>query len=1258
MSTADPREFRLKSRRFEIVRVLGQGGMGVVYEARDRERDATVALKMLRSIGAQARARLKQEFRALQGIHHPNLVSLGELLEEDGEIFFTMELVVGADFIEHVRPSASPRVAPEIALPSTDLETRVTGAGAPVPVPVPAPPTWHWLERRGEHYDEARLRAAFLKLARGIEALHAADKIHRDIKPSNVLVTAGGRVVILDFGVVLDVARGELDGAVVGTAHFMAPEQAAGGHVGPEADWYSFGAMLYLALTGFFPFQLAPEVALDFKQAVEPTRPSLVASSPIPLDLEALCVDLLRLDPSARPAGAEVRRRLEEARISDEPPPSSRSSGFVGRVGELAQLREALAAARGGAAVSIVVEGESGMGKSALVRRFVASIEGEALVLAGRCYARESVPYKGVDEIGEALGRWIAGLPSERVAALLPPNARLLGELFPALRLSTPRGRSSRPSAPISSSSAARDAADPRRVRAQVFAALREMLSRIAREQPLVLVIDDLQWADADGLALLDAILAPPDAPPLLFVATLRRDLEARADAAPALPGPLQKITIGRLPPGEARELTSLLLGAAAARGRAEVVNVDALAEEGGGHPLFLDALVRHRLSKAGDVGVVRLDDALRARIERLDPPARRLIDVVAIAGRPIPGRIAAQAAEVASADLSPALAALRAENLASTAGIGPGETVEPFHDRVREAVLGAIDAPRRRALHLRLALGLEAWGGADLEALTLHFRDAGDVERSSAYAARAGDQAAAALAFDRAAELYRAAHALFPRDRAERRDLLIKLGDALSNAGRGAQAAEAYLGASRAAEADLGVDLRRRAADNLVRAGHIDEGVACLGAVMDAVGLGVSATPARALASLIFRRAQLGLRGIAFRERTASEISARDLTRLDVSYSAASSVSLVDVTRGIAWQSRHLLLALDAGEPSRVARALALEACLIACEGPSAAPRVAEVLAAATAAAGRAGDPHSLGLIEGTVGMSHFFAGRFRPALAALDRAEALFRDRGGVVWERALAVVHGIWALWLLGDAIEIQRRTPVLAREADARGDRYVSLYLRANVGNASWLLADQTDEAERQIDLACAGWTGTTYDAHGLSELVARGSLDIYRGDGASAHRRILAGKAVFGRTSTTRIQIVRISLQQLAGRAALAALSTGRDRANLLAAASSAASRIERERVAWGDPLAELLRAGVSAARGDRESAIATLDRAVRGFHAADMALYDAAARRRLGALLGGADGATMVRKATIWMEAQGVVNPERMTALLAPGFAA
>lgn len=160
-------------------------------------------------------------------------------------------------------------------------------------------------------------------------------------------------------------------------------------------------------------------------------------------------------------------------------------------------------------------------------------------------------------------------------------------------------------------------------------------------------------------------------------------------------------------------------------------------------------------------------------------------------------------------------------------------------------------------------------------------------------------------------------------------------------------------------------------------------------------------------------------------------------------------------------------------------------------------------------------------------------------------------------------------------------MQRRMPLLVHDADARGDRYASLYLRGNFGNASWLFADEVDEAARELDAAFAGWTGTTFDAHPMSELVARTSLDLYRGDGASAHHRIREGKAVFTRTSNAKIQLVRISLMHLAGRAALAASRSGGDRPSLLAESASVAARIERERVPWGTPLAELLRAGIA-----------------------------------------------------------------------------
>src|SRR5262249_49556702 len=357
------------------------------------------------------------------------------------------------------------------------------------------------------------LRAAFAQLARGIQALHLCQKVHRDIKPSNVLVTEQGRVVLLDFGLITDVERDELDSSVVvGTAHFMAPEQAAARDVGPEADWYSMGSMLYLALTGYYPFQLAPEVVLDFKQCVEPTPPGLLVED-LPGDLESLCVDLLRLDPKARPTGAEVLRRLHAEETHDDPPLSTMASRFIGRWNELEPLDQALADARAGASVAVLIEGESGMGKSPLLRRFLEQFSGDALVLSGRCYERESVPYKAVDEIIDALSHHLGKLPRDVVEEILPQNVGLLAGIFPVLQKVS--AIADRP----------RDAAEPKdplEIRTLVFTALREILARLAAQRPVVLAIDDLQWADADGLALLAGVLRPPDPPPILFVATLR----------------------------------------------------------------------------------------------------------------------------------------------------------------------------------------------------------------------------------------------------------------------------------------------------------------------------------------------------------------------------------------------------------------------------------------------------------------------------------------------------------------------------------------------------------------------------------------------------------------------------------------------------------------------------------------------------------------------------------------------------------------
>ncbi len=376
------------SQRFQILRKLGQGGMGVVYEALDRHHNSRVALKTLRSLNPDALLRFKNEFRALQDLQHTNLVRLGELLEENGQWWFTMELLQGVDFLTYVREAPQQGLAEEARIRSMGQAETLpppaerTGlpANSPVVAASPALPS--------AAAPESRLRDALLQLAEGLHALHRANKVHRDIKPQNVLVTASGRVVILDFGLITD--RAQVDSAVVGTFAYMAPEQAAAEPAGPAADWYCVGVMLFEALTGRLPNQ---ESLLELRTSQSPPPSALIPS--VPPDLDALCSEMLNPDASQRPQGDAILARLRKATTlgGEKPQPALALSAaphpFVGRQAELLSLHEAFAQSRAGHAALLLIEGESGVGKSALVHHFTKRLQTEtsdAVVLGGRCY--------------------------------------------------------------------------------------------------------------------------------------------------------------------------------------------------------------------------------------------------------------------------------------------------------------------------------------------------------------------------------------------------------------------------------------------------------------------------------------------------------------------------------------------------------------------------------------------------------------------------------------------------------------------------------------------------------------------------------------------------------------------------------------------------------------------------------------------------------------------------------------------------------
>ncbi|HEX5063787.1 MAG TPA: AAA family ATPase [Kofleriaceae bacterium] len=1201
----------LVSARFRIVRCIGSGATGDVYEAVDRDRGGRTAIKALRLQHPLAINRFKHEFRVLQDLEHPNLVSLGELIEENGRLFFTMELVDGNHFLNYVRPN-------------------------------------------GTGFDETRLRHAFAELGTALEALHARGVVHRDLKPSNVLATDDDRIVLLDFGLALDLEdQGPAWSGpnIVGTPHYMSPEQAAGQPAGPASDWYSAGVMLYEALTGGPPHEGSVMKILTDKQSVEPTPPAALDPA-IPADLSGLCSALLRFHPAQRPTSAtgirQVRReprRRSSKRITGTP---TQGPLFVGRQAELMQLRAILDSdvVRDGAPAVVLIRGESGVGKTTLARAFLRSIENDALVVRGRCFERESVPYKAFDGVVDGLTRVLGRMEPAVAAAMLPLHAAALADVFPDLKRVKAFA-----DAPTSNAAAHRDLRD------HVFGALRELLVRLGRRHTLALAIDDLQWADEDSLALLEEIVRQPDAPPLMLLATLRprnapgvADIEARIRAACPQ---IRTIELGPLEPAASQELAERLCALHDVRDR---LDAKQLADEAAGHPLFLDELVRHAAS-GGTGGGLRLDDALWERAAALDPKARVVLEVVSLAGEPLHHDTIVRAADLAPEQLVRVLSLLRVANLVRTTGAGADDSVEPYHDRVRAAIVGHLDADRRRELHHALAIALEASQRRGHEPmLAFHWQEAGRSDLAAGHAAAAAAAAVDTLAFERAVRFYRLALELGHPDRGE---LLTRLGEALGLDGRGPEAADAYLAAADTTTAvEVAIERRRLAAEQLLISGHIDRGIELISTVLATLGMGLPATPQRALASLVLRRGLLRARGLRFRERQEGSVAASELTRVDLCWSVAGGLAMVDTIRGADFQTRHLLLALRAGEPTRVARALATEGGFHSVGGVRSRRRAAKLFAEARALLARHPSEYVASMLTGSECIHAYQAGEWRRALELARKAELEIRNqKATATWEHDTVDFFTLYSLFYLGEVRELAILAPALLRLATGRGDLFGATNLRVGLVNAAWLVPGDVEAAREHLADATRQWTARWFHLQHYHHMFGEAHVALYAGEAEAGRRALLARWPALKASQILRISLIREEDRHLRARMAIAAAFEGApDRDALLREAAANAKDVSRVSEPAVAPLGELALAAVDHMRGDDERAVTRLRACVTAFERAEMGTYAAAARAALGRTLGGDEGAALVRAAEDAMHAQSVADPARWFAMLAPGF--
>ena len=679
---------------YTVIREIARGGMGVVYLARDEIYNREVALKTLSSDSSESLDLFKREFRSLADMVHPNIATLYELVSDGGSWFFTMELLDGVDFSRYTR----------LGFESEEIE------------PTICPTTGKTEAKRF-----SRLRKALDQLVRGLWALHKTGMIHRDIKPSNVMVTRSGQVKLVDFGLVADsaaVASGKKK-TIEGTIPYMAPEQASGGGSSEASDWYAVGVMIYEILTGHQPFEGKGLEVLVRKRDNDAPHPSTQVSG-LPEDLCSLCMQLLDRDPAKRPTSDEM---LELLNIEDAQPVagSTLSEGaanvsFVGRRKHMDRLQEIFVDVRQGNGQMVLVHGPSGFGKSALVNHFLQNLGNldSTVVLNGRCYERESVPYKAWDSLIDSLASSLKSMNRKERSPLLPKDAAPLVHLFPVLGTVT-QLREARESSELPS--------DQQELRRQAFRALRELLSLYGQHKTLVLYIDDLQWGDEDSAALLVELLKPPQIPKLLLLGTYRREDEVSSRFLGVLrefcqqidePPTWQDIAVNPLTRNESIELVLKVFD----RTDANCVAIaKRIADEAGGNPFFIRELTRMGQSAGSDIqksespdsqsGIgrtsVQLDEVLWQHISQLSEETRRLLEVVAVSGKPIEMRHAFATAAVS--DRGPVLETeLRAESLIRVSDTDDGGLISCYHDRIRETIVAHIGDDVRRDHHLEIA--------------------------------------------------------------------------------------------------------------------------------------------------------------------------------------------------------------------------------------------------------------------------------------------------------------------------------------------------------------------------------------------------------------------------------------------------------------------------------------------------------------------------------------------------------------------------
>jgi serine/threonine protein kinase/tetratricopeptide (TPR) repeat protein len=763
---------------YEILGLLGEGGMGQVYLARHVATGQRVAVKVVRTPTPEYALALRMEIAALRAVQHPNIVMIEDEGIDRGLPWYAMELLSGTTLAGHnralwERPFDSMDPGSTEAVARTAEFPRSSTGGEPALRDLPPGSPMRI---------EASLRL-YRRLCEPLAYIHGRGIVHQDLKPTNVFIRGSDDPVLMDFGL-FSYANGGLGREVLeagerafGAYHYVAPERVEGRSVDARADLYALGCMLFETLTGRPPFVGgAREVVRQHVDAPPPALSHLVGD--VPAGLDQLVQRLLAKSPHDRIGRAGEVAAALGALLGDRParagmgasPTSLHRPELSGRADVLAILDTHTRAALRGKGSFVLVRGESGIGKTFLVSDFTLHAARAGFrVVTGECVAHvqssaTATPLHALRRLLQSIGD-VCHTDVVIRQRVLRGRAAHLAPFEPGLDVFAQDDLDDAPETLPGHAGSER-----------VVAVLSEAVRELARTTPLLLAVDDLQWADnltLDFFAGLDRAFF--DDLPLLIVATFRSEEAPPHLASLARSNACTTLSLGRLEPHAVREMVCDMLGAETPPDGL----VASLAEQSEGNPFFVAEYLRYvvgagllwrshegwRLVERSDAGGPAdawrpprsLEELVTRRLGALHPSAQATIRAAAVLGRTFELRALEAVLGLPADELLPLLRQAQDRDVLE-------ETQSGFrfsHDKLRESAYAAIPAAERAPLHARAAATLEAQtegGGGRAAEVARHHKLSGSLRRALALYERAGEDAAAKSAHKDAAVFFREA--------------------------------------------------------------------------------------------------------------------------------------------------------------------------------------------------------------------------------------------------------------------------------------------------------------------------------------------------------------------------------------------------------------------------------------------------------------------------------------------------------------------